>query len=206
MGTILVADGDRALRTSLAEAIRRIGYSVREVATGQDALASVRRAPPALVILDVSLPGVSGYEVCRELREEFGEGLPIIFISAERTEPLDRVGGLLLGADDYVVKPFDMGELVARVRRSVMRTPAADGASNGAYELTKREFEVLRLLAAGRQTSEIARDLVISTKTVGAHIQRVLAKLGVHTQAQAVGKAYREQIIRHDGSAPAARR
>jgi DNA-binding response OmpR family regulator len=72
-------------------------------------------------VLDVALPGVTGYDVCRTLREEFGEELPIIFVSDERTEPLDRVAGLLMGADDYVVEPFAPAELVARVMRALAR-------------------------------------------------------------------------------------
>jgi len=93
----------------------------------------------------VTLPALSGYEVCHQLREEFGESLPIILVSSERTEPFDRVAGILIGADHYVVKPFAPDELLARVRRLVgSRVPVAPRV---AFKLTARETEVLRLLA-----------------------------------------------------------
>ena len=80
---------------------------------------------PALAIVEVELPGSSsGLELLRELHERFGEDLPVILVSAERTDALDRVAGLLLGADDYLAKPFDSGELLARVRRSLRRSGA----------------------------------------------------------------------------------
>ena len=78
---------------------------------------------PALVILDVDLPRVTGYEVCRELRDTFGEAVAIMFVSGTRAEALDRIAGLLIGADDYVLKPFDPDELVNRVRALLRRQP-----------------------------------------------------------------------------------
>jgi two-component system, NarL family, nitrate/nitrite response regulator NarL len=148
------------------------------------------------VLVEVNLPEVSGYEVCRELREAFGEEVAIIFLSAHRTETNDRVAGLLIGADDYIVKPFDSDELLARVR-SVLRRfqPARRGSKSealgaGVESLTARELEVLRLLAGGLDQGAIATQLVISPKTVGTHIQRVLTKLGVHSRAQAVALAH----------------
>jgi two-component system, NarL family, nitrate/nitrite response regulator NarL len=148
------------------------------------------------VLVEVNLPEVSGYEVCRELREAFGEEVAIIFLSAHRTEPYDRVAGLLIGADDYIVKPFDSDELLARVRSALRRfQPSRRGSTSGALgvgveSLTARELEVLRLLAGGLDQGEIATQLVISPKTVGTHIQRVLTKLGVHSRAHAVALAH----------------
>jgi DNA-binding NarL/FixJ family response regulator len=143
---------------------------------------------------------VTGYAVCRELREEYGEALPIIFVTGERTEAGDRVAGLLLGADDYVVKPFDSDELLARVRRLLVR---ADRAAWGNGEqrrnsngLTEREHEILMLLANGAGQKAIAAELVLSPKTVATHIQRILAKLGVHSRAEAVAVAHREGYAR----------
>jgi DNA-binding NarL/FixJ family response regulator len=142
---------------------------------------------------------VNGYEVCRELRGHFGDDVPIIFVSGERTDALDRSGGLLLGADDYLAKPVDAGEMIARIRRLVDRgvpsrqTPAQKGKLNG---LTIREREVLDLLAEGYQQDEIALRLVISPKTVATHIQRILVKLKVHSRAQAVAFVLREH--QHD--------
>ena len=164
----------------------------------------MRADRPVLVILEVSLPDVGGYEICRELRDEFGHGLPIIFLSGARTESLDRAAGLLIGADDYVVKPFDPDELLARVRRLVERSAPSSirrSTPQDRRDLTTRELEVLRMLARGFRTRDIATELVISPKTVSNHIQHTLAKLDVHTQAQAVAVAYELGVI--DVSAPA---
>jgi DNA-binding NarL/FixJ family response regulator len=151
------------------------------------------------VLLDVNMPDGSGYEVCRALRSEFGPGLPIVFLSGERTEGFDRAAGLMLGADDYLVKPFDPDELVARVRRLVGRGfHARDGSGTQrmiARSLTPREREVLRLLVDGFAQDEIASSLFISPKTVATHVQRILGKLGVRTRAQAVALAFRERLV-----------
>ena len=119
--TILVVDDDAGAREHLAEVLRSAGYATREAPSGFEALTAAEETPPSAVLLDVALPGMSGYDVCRVLREQFGEELPIIFLSGDRTDPLDRVAGLLMGADDYVVEPFSSPELVARLRRSLAR-------------------------------------------------------------------------------------
>jgi two-component system, NarL family, nitrate/nitrite response regulator NarL len=138
--------------------------------------------------------------VCRELRDEYGDVLPIIFVTGERTEPGDRVAGLLLGADDYVVKPFDSDELLARVRRSIVRSQL-DGRRRvdhvrAVFGLTDRERDIVMRLADGMGQKAIAAELVISPKTVATHIQRILAKLGVHSRAEAVAVAHREGLTR----------
>lgn len=189
-GYVLVVDDDAALRTTIRTLLSQVGYDVEEAGTGEDALAIAATRRPTLVVLDVHLPGVSGYEVCHELKDRFGRSLPVIFISGERVESYDRVAGLLIGADDYVCKPFAPDELVNRVRRLIGRTSAKIGAT-----LTTREREVLRLLTTGMETSEIAAELSISQKTVAKHLEHVLAKLDVHTRAQAVALAYREGLM-----------
>jgi DNA-binding NarL/FixJ family response regulator len=161
--------------------------------TGAEALAVARERRPALVVLDVGLPDVSGFEVCRELRDQLGDHLPIILVSGVKTDEHDRVAGLLLGADDYFAKPLDTTLFKARVRRLVGRVAAAgEAASDGSRRFTPREQEVLRLLAGGHDRAAIARVLFISPRTVGSHIQHLLTKLGVHSQAQVVAAAYRE--------------
>jgi DNA-binding response OmpR family regulator len=100
--------------------------------TGAEALAVARERRPALVVLDVGLPDVSGFEVCRELRDQLGDHLPIILVSGVKTDEHDRVAGLLLGADDYFAKPLDTTLFKARVRRLVGRVAAAgEAASDG---------------------------------------------------------------------------
>ena len=190
---ILIVDDDPTMRELLSGLLDQAGLPTRQVASGEEALADARRQRPRLVLLDVRLPGVSGYEVCRELRQRFGEQLPIVFVSGERVEPFDRTAGLLLGADDYVVKPFAPDELIARVRRLVARvSPPAEETDRP--KLTRREGEVLHLLADGLAQPEIAQELVISSKTVSSHIQHILAKLGVHSRAQAVAAVHRGLI------------
>jgi DNA-binding NarL/FixJ family response regulator len=102
------------------------------------------------------------------------------------------VSGLLLGADDYVVKPFAPDELLARVRRLLARS--ADTNETRSFDLTAREVQVLSQLAAGHDQARIAEDFVISEKTVATHIQHILAKLGVHSRAEAVAFAHRHGI------------
>jgi DNA-binding NarL/FixJ family response regulator len=192
-GRILLVEDDECCREHLATVFRQAGYEACEAATGEEALETARREQLGLVVLDVCLPGISGYEVCHELRQEFGERLPIILVSGLRTESLDRVAGLLLGADDYLVKPFAPDELLVRVRKLIRR--AAPLVAAAEPRLTSRELEVLRLLADGLGQDEIAGRLFISTKTVATHIDHILGKLGVRSRAQAVALAFRDQLV-----------
>jgi DNA-binding NarL/FixJ family response regulator len=192
-GHVLIADSDPASRREVTQLLHHAGFSTREAATGAAALAAARQETPSLVILEISLPDVSGYEVCRALRDEFGNSLAILFLSGDH-EARDRMVGLYLGGDDYVAKPLNQGELVARVRRLVSPRMAGDEAQLNAG-LTHREREVLCLLAEGVRQPEIARRLFISPKTVSAHIQGVLRKLGVHSRAEAVAAAYRRGYV-----------
>ena len=191
--TILIADHDVETRSLVAVVLQKAGYDIVEADTGDDAIDAARRELPRLVILEVTLPALSGYEVCHQLRLEFGEGLPIILVSGERTEPFDQVAGILIGADHYMVKPFAAGELLARVRRLIRRTsPVAPAVALG---LTARETEVLGLLADGLEQQEIAGQLFITRRTVGTHIENIMRKLGVRSRAQAVALAYREDLV-----------
>jgi DNA-binding NarL/FixJ family response regulator len=121
-----------------------------------------------------------------------GQGLPIVFVSADRTEPSDRVAGLLLGGDDYLAKPVEPDELLARVRRHLLRLETWNGLG---VRLTSREHQVLKLLADGLGPTEISAELGISPKTVATHVEHIYAKLGVHTRAQAVASAFRLSLV-----------
>jgi DNA-binding NarL/FixJ family response regulator len=200
---ILVVDRNAGTRSRVAGLLERMGYETHQAQNGREALEATRQLQPALVLLEVNLAEMSGYEVCRELRERFGDDIAIIFLSGERTEPYDRVAGLLLGADDYIVKPYDEGELLARVRSALRHSavPPSNGSQGdpAAETLTSREQEVLKLLARGRTQAEIAQELFISPKTVAGHIQRVLTKLGVHSRAQAVALAHEQGLADVEG-------
>ena len=193
--SILVVDDDKGFRSLMATVLERAGYSAIEAGTGEEAMEAARRERPALVLVDVKLPGIHGYEVCRELKETFGEELPVFLISGERTEAFDLAAGLLIGADESLAKPLDPDELLARIRKYV-RPGRAPGEGEAAVpDLTSREREVLGLLAQGLTQGEIARALVISEKTVATHIQHVLEKLGVHSRAEAVALAHRSGLV-----------
>jgi DNA-binding NarL/FixJ family response regulator len=192
-GTVVIVDPDDEARLLAAQLFKRAGFSVETVRTGEEAVELIGRAPPAAVILEIPLGTLSGYEVVRALREALGSTLPIVFLTGARTEPYDRVAGLLLGADDYMVKPYAPDELLTRVRRLVKRGRPI--ASSVAERLTKRELEVLQRLAEGLTQAEIADRLYISPKTVATHIENILAKLGVRSRAQAVALAYREELV-----------
>lgn len=197
-GKILVVDDDACFCALVVTTAQEAGYEAVSAHRGEDAIFLTQEGPPDLAVVDVELPGISGYEVCRRLRVE-DASIGIIFVSGTQTESLDRTAGLLIGADDYLVKPFAPDELLARIR-SVLRYRRALAAAlrppvAGASHLTAREREVLALLGGGASQTEIAEKLVISSKTVAAHIDHLLHKLGVHSRAQAVAVAYRDGLL-----------
>lgn len=196
-GHVLVVDDDEAWRASIATLLERAGFALREAGSCEEALTLARELRPRLVLLEVSLPDGSGLEICRELRDLYGNELPIIFVSGERVEPRDRATGLLVGGDDYIVKPLDPDELLARIRRCLDRVGprGPNGQDHNGLPLTPRELEVLHLLAQGDDPETIAERLVISPKTVASHLQRVMAKLGVHSRVHAVARAYDAGMI-----------
>jgi DNA-binding response OmpR family regulator len=197
---ILVVEDEDAIADPLVAGLRREGYDVSRVATGESALEA---APADLVLLDLRLPDIDGLDVCRQLRER--SRVPIIVVTA-RGEEADRVVGLELGADDYVVKPYGLRELIARIR-AVMRRAASLGTSgtlrvdglevderarraildDSELELTPKEFDLLaalardpgaaisrqRLLAEVWQTSWYG-----SAKTIDVHVAALRRKLG----------------------------
>jgi DNA-binding response OmpR family regulator len=206
---LLVVEDEDAIAEPLVEGLRAEGFDVTRVATGQGAL----DAPAAdLVLLDVRLPDVDGLTVCRELRAR--SDVPIIMVTA-KGEEIDRVVGLELGADDYVVKPFGLRELVARIRAVDRRTSARTGAreilrvggleidvparratlEGRDLELTLKEFDLLALLAAEPgvvvDRARILREVWNTTwygssKTVDVHVAALRRKLGDPTLIETV--------------------
>ncbi len=160
---ILVVDDDRAVRDALRRALSLAGYEVAPAADGEQALEEIAQEVPDAVVLDIGLPGVDGLEVCRRVRM-LGNRVPILMLTA-RDAVSDRIDGLDVGADDYMVKPFDVGELKARLRALLRRAkPEAEGEAlsfaeltlnserHGAQvgerfvELTRTEYQLLELL------------------------------------------------------------
>lgn len=188
---VLVVDDDGPFCEYVCALLEERGYAATAAENGRAALASVASELPDIIVLDVNIPGSSGYEVCRSIKDELRLSLPVLLVSGDRTATMDRVAGLTIGADDYLVKPFSPDELVARVRALLRRAPATPAEPR----LTARELEVLELLAEGLSQQRIAERLVISPKTVGTHIERVLGKLGAHSRAEAVALAYRLKLV-----------
>jgi DNA-binding response OmpR family regulator len=203
-GLVLVAEDEPAIADLERLYLAQAGYGVHVERDGRQALAQIRRLRPALVILDVGLPGLDGIEVCRQLRAE-EDWTPIIFVTA-RDDEVDRVLGLELGADDYVTKPFSPRELVARVAGMLRR---ARGAASGTplelgdvrldpttrrvevagaeVRLTATEFDLLAALLR-RPGQVFSREQLLSTvwgtadyggsRTVDVHVAQLRAKLG----------------------------
>ena len=200
--TVLLVEDDPHIGALVRTYLHRDGHRVSWVRTGEDALTELRRNRPGLVVLDIGLPGIDGLEVCRRMAGQ----VPVIMLTA-RDEEADRVAGLELGADDYVVKPFSPRELAARVKAVLRR--AAGGAAGGEtlvvgpivlapgarevhvdgreVELTQREFDLLEhLLRNAGQV--VTRDALLEsvwgflspgeTRTVEVHIAQLRRKLG----------------------------
>jgi DNA-binding response OmpR family regulator len=204
MSTILVIEDEPAILRGLADNLKFESYEVLTAADGEAGYRALREKKPDLVILDLMLPKMSGYELCRKARSE-GFNTPILMLTA-RGEEADRVLGLDLGADDYVTKPFSIRELLARVRALLRRAnpPRAlpdelrfedvavdfrsyEATKGGrALEMTRKEFQVLRLLAA-RAGEVVTRDELLNevwgfenyptTRTVDNHIASLRNKL-----------------------------
>ena len=174
-GFVLVVDDDGDFREIATRILQQAGYSTLEAASGAAAVEVARGQLPQLVVLDVRLGGsMSGHQVCRILKDEIRPEPAILFVSGARTESFDRVGGLLVGADDYIVKPFAADELLARVRTLLRRS-----GPTAAPPLTMNELEVVRLLKDGLSPADIARKLEVSPSTAQQQIEQIFEKLGV---------------------------
>ena len=204
---ILVVDDEPDIVALVVYHLAKDGYRVSSAASGTEALATARRERPALIVLDLMLPGLSGFEVLEQLRADADTAsIAVLLLTARKEEP-DRIKGLSLGADDYLTKPFSPQELVLRVRAILRRSAAAPAAGDlltiGALsidraahtvavrgaevELTPTEYKLLLLLAERRGRVQGRAQLLehvweaapdIQTRTVDMHVQRLRAKLG----------------------------
>jgi DNA-binding NarL/FixJ family response regulator len=191
--TVLIANAEEGARAELANLLAGAGYAVVQADRGDEAYALARSLRPAAVILEIPLEGLCGYEVCRMLKKDPTFDAPVMIVSLVRTEPYDRIAGLLLKADDYIVSPYLPGELLARLANLIARSRSP--VQVGQWKLTRREREILNLMGEGLRHGEIAQRLFISPKTVSSHVEHVLRKLGVRSSREAVTLAYREGII-----------
>ncbi|WP_262063478.1 response regulator transcription factor [Streptomyces sp. STR69] len=179
--TVLLAEDDRAIRHALERALTLEGYQVTAVADGVEALAQAHRTPPDVLLLDVMMPGIDGLQVCRVLRAE-GDRTPILMLTA-LVETADRIAGLDAGADDYVVKPFDVEEVFARLRALLRRTSPVP--ANGVPGPSGTSADVLK---EGPQSSAFSSPSAASSsdKQISA------AGLRMDLQARRVWRAERE--------------
>jgi two-component system phosphate regulon response regulator PhoB len=205
---ILVVDDEADIVALVAYHLVKAGYRVSTAATGPDALAATQEERPALIVLDLMLPGASGFEVLEQLRgAPATREVAVLMLTARRDEP-DRIRGLALGADDYLAKPFSPQELVLRVGAILRRTSTSAGASadrivigplsvdraehrvlvdGAAVDLTPIEYKLLLLLIERRGRVQSRAHLLqsvweaapdIQTRTVDMHVQRLRTKLG----------------------------
>jgi two-component system, OmpR family, alkaline phosphatase synthesis response regulator PhoP len=205
--SIVIVEDDEDIADSIRYNLEREGFRVRVAATGEDALGLILDRPPNLILLDLNLPHMSGFEMCRRLRAESTTArVPILMLTA-RTDESDKVLGLNLGADDYITKPFSMRELVARVNAVLRRADGVE-AERPAYDngvlqidpstfsvrcrgrevrLTRKEFALLGELARNQGrvlTREVLLDRVWGltyygdSRTLDVHIRRLRQKLG----------------------------
>jgi DNA-binding response OmpR family regulator len=205
MKKILLVEDDDTLRKTLAYNLEKEGYKVKQTNDGADALTMARDEDPDLIVLDVMLPSLDGLSVCRILRKE--SEVPIIMLTARDSE-VDRIIGLEIGADDYIVKPFSLGEFLARVRAILRRTPSSravtdqlesddlmlDLIARRAFRageelrLTHKEFDLLASLMRNKG-AVLSRDLLLEkvwnyeytgeTKTVDVHVRWLREKIEV---------------------------
>jgi DNA-binding response OmpR family regulator len=203
MHKILVVEDNADLVKGLELNLKKEGYQVLKALTGEDGLRLALHDSPHLIILDIMLPGISGLDVCRELRSK-GIGTPIIMLTAKGDE-VDRVVGLELGADDYVTKPFGLRELLARIRVCLRRQPPVEEIAryrfgaveldfekykavvrNKPVELTQKEYDLMRFFIRHRDTV-LSRDRLLdevwgyeaypTTRTVDTHILKLRKKI-----------------------------
>ncbi len=204
MRNLLVVEDDDTMAVALCEGFRQEGYEVALARDGEAALTMARRESPALIILDVMLPKLSGHDVCRKLRND-GSEIPIIMLTA-RSQEIDKILGLKLGADDYITKPFSFMELLARVEAVLRRSSGTIGPvgvhqigdvqvdidagevrRNGEkIELSGREMRLLSYFIEHRG-EVVARDVLLDavwdyadaplTRTVDVHVSKLRKKL-----------------------------
>jgi two-component system catabolic regulation response regulator CreB len=204
--TILVVEDEASIAETVLYALRTEGFEPLWKTTGRDALAALQSQPVALVVLDIGLPDMSGFDVCRSLRQH--HAVPVIFLTA-RSDEVDRIVGLELGADDYVAKPFSPRELTARVRAVLRRSNGGSGPApptvpvaswqhdearcrisyqGQPLDLTRNEYRLLGVLL-GQPGRVFSRDQLMEAawddpgaaldRTVDAHVKSVRAKLRV---------------------------
>lgn len=209
MKRILLVDDDVTLRTALIRYLQNRGYLVQEARSGKEALDLFENNPPDLVVSDVLMPEMDGLEFCRRLRAtRSGQLVPFIFLSSRKAVD-DRVQGHQMGADDYIVKPFEPKELVAKIEAQLERSrrihteivrlmqqtvvppeaPAATIATTP-LPLTPAEEKVFWEVIQGYTNKQIGDRLFVSPRTVQTHLSNILSKLSLENRSQLIRYAF----------------
>lgn len=210
---ILVADDNGGTRMSICEYLEYSGYSVMSAEDGEQALERVQKYRPHLLVTDISMPFMDGYELVRRLRQEpIYRLLPIIFLT-ERSSMEERIRGYQLGCDFYLPKPFELHELGAMIRNLLERTQLIESAwrsqltssaestiatnvsAKKCIDLTAREKDVLKLVTKGLSNTEIGSELYLSPRTVEKHVSSLLRKVEANNRAELVRFALENGII-----------
>lgn len=218
MKRILIVDDDITLKTALIRYLQNRGYSILEASSGVEALTLFEQNPPDVVVSDVIMPGMDGLEFCRRLRAtRSGQLVPFIFLSG-RKDLDDRIQGHQMGADDYLVKPFDPKELVAKIEAQLERSrrihseivrlmqQAENATSNKPASeptplpLTPAEEKVFWEVIQGYTNKQIGDRLFVSPRTVQTHLSNILSKLNLESRSQLIRYAF------ENGYRPAAER
>lgn len=228
---VLVAEDDKNIRDGLVEVLQGEGYCTVAACNGQEAIETFEREQPEFICLDIMMPGVNGYDVCREIRKSDPE-VPIIFISA-KSEEIDRVVGLELGADDFIMKPFGVREVIARIRAITRRCMAAKTdnthvasfsmgdlevipcelrARRGEtiYDLSLRDVKILELLYSHRG-EVVSRDMLFNecwgldympnSRTLDQHISQLRKKIEIDAKNPLIIKTVHGAGYRFDDQA-----
>lgn len=203
MKTVLIVDDDEVLQLALSRRLEAQGFAVMRAGSGQEALDMLTTRSADAVVSDILMPGMDGFEFCRQLRSSpMGQIVPFIFLSS-LAEVRDRVQGHLIGADDYLVKPFHAQELIAKVKGGIARSERVNGSLEHRLQqaqdtttaplpdsLSTAEAKVFWQVIQGWTNKEIAQHLFLSPRTVQTHLSNILAKLKLKNRSQLVRYAF----------------
>ncbi|MBE9139166.1 response regulator transcription factor [Nodosilinea sp. LEGE 07088] len=202
MSTVLIVDDDPILQMALTRRLQAQGFDVLRATSGQEALDLLRSTTADVVVSDVMMPGMDGFEFCQRLRSRpEGEMVPFIFLSG-LGELNNRVQGHLIGADDYLVKPFSANELVAKVKGAIARSQRLHSALERMAEqtnlaphplpLTPAEERVFWEVVQGYTNKQVGEHLFLSPRTVQTHLSKILTKLNLENRSQLVRFAFEQ--------------
>ncbi len=209
--TLLIADDDPGIRLSVSRFLESLGYCCLTAADGAQALEMIHRYQPHLLISDIAMPKMNGYELVRQVRQHPSlRLLPVIYLTA-RTEVEERIRAYRTGGDVYLAKPFDLNELAAVVRNLLDRSQLVQmqierqhhvpySPAGRHLDLTSREQEVLELLVAGLSNAQIGDRLHLSARTIEKHVSSLFQKTSVHNRAELVRLAIEQGLVERQTS------